>query len=374
MGTYGLIRPFYKGRQKLNLGVLVPAVVLSIFGVLMIYSASNYNALKTYGDEFFFFNKQLIGLCFGVLMLVFTYFFDYHLLLKFRYIALIVGVVLLGAVFIPGVGIENYGAKRWIGFGGFSFQASEIAKFCFIVFCAGYLSKNQQKIQSFCGILPILCVGFLYCVLIMLEPNMSITMCVGVTMLVLLLVGGAKIKHLIFLFIPLLLLIPILILIEPYRILRILAFLDPWASPQGEGFQLIQSLYSLGSGGLFGVGFLNSRAKYSFLPFSESDFIFSIIGEEFGFIGAVFVLLVFLVLIVSGYKIASKSRDRFGCFLATGITTIILVQVFFNVAVVSGLVPPTGLPLPFVSFGSTSLVVFLAAVGVLLNIHRQSRV
>lgn len=363
---------FYKGGQPINIGVVVPAILLSVFGVLMIYSASNYNASKIYENELFFLNKQLIGLLVGIFALFFTYFLDYHVLLKFRYIALVLGVVLLSAVFIPGIGIENYGAKRWIGFGSFSFQASEVAKFCFIVFCAGCLSKKQQKIQTFLGVLPVLAAGFLYCVLIMLEPNMSITVCVGGTMLVLLLVGGAKIKHLILLLVPLLLLVPVLILIEPYRLLRVMAFLDPWASPQGEGFQLIQSLYSLGSGGFFGVGFLNSRAKYSFLPFSESDFIFSIIGEEFGFIGAVFVLLVFLVLVVSGYKIASKARDRFGCFLAAGISTIILLQVFFNVAVVSGLVPPTGLPLPFVSFGSTSLVMFLAAIGVLLNISKQS--
>ena len=160
---------------------------------------------------------------------------------------------------------------------------------------------------------------------------------------------------------------------EPYRIKRIIAFLDPWASPQGEGFQLIQSLYSLGSGGWFGVGLFNSRAKYSFLPFSESDFIFSIIGEELGLIGAGVVLILFAILIVAGFKIAMRSNTRFGCYMATGITSILAIQVILNVAVVTGLVPPTGLPLPLMSAGGTSLVVFLASIGVLLNIHRQNQ-
>ena len=202
---------------------------------------------------------------------------------------------------------------------------------------------------------------------------MSITICFACLMVVMLLAGGMKIKHLIFLMLPALVLIPILILIEPYRINRIVAFLDPWASPQGEGFQLIQSLYSLGSGGFFGVGLFNSRAKYSFLPFSESDFIFSIVGEELGLVGALVILILYLVLIIAGFKIAIKAQNRFGTFLAVGISSIFAIQVVLNVAVVSGLVPPTGLPLPLMSAGSTSLVMFMAAVGILLNIHKQSK-
>ena len=212
------------------------------------------------------------------------------------------------------------------------------------------------------------------CLLIMLEPNMSITMCVGALMLVMLLLGGMRIKHLACLIVPALLLVPVLIVIEPYRLNRLLAFLNPWASPQGEGFQLIQSLYSLGNGGLFGVGLFNSRQKYNFLPFSESDFIFSIIGEEFGFVGSVAVVLVFFILIYNGYKVALHAPNRFGFLLASGITTILAIQVLLNVAVVTGAIPPTGLPLPFISAGSTSLVVFMSAMGVVLNIAKQSKV
>ncbi len=363
---------FYHGKHSINWFVLVPTIALVVLGIIMVYSASSYTAEQNYGNSMFFVQKQIIGALLGLGVCAFCYFMNYNILVKLRYYALALGIIFLCIVFIPGIGIESYGAKRWIGFGFFSFQASEIAKFCFIIFCAGYMAKNKDRLGTFKGALPVLCAGFIMCFLIMCEPNMSITLCVGALMLVMLLVGGIKLRHLFYLLIPIAVAIPILILIEPYRIYRILAFLDPWASPQGEGFQLIQSLYSLGSGGFFGVGLFNSRAKYSFLPFSESDFIFSIIGEELGFVGAICVLVLFAILIIAGLNIAKKARTRFGCYLATGISAIIAIQAILNVMVVTGLVPPTGLPLPFVSAGSTSLVVFLASVGVLLNIHRQN--
>lgn len=364
---------FVKSKLRINWFVLIPCVLIVLLGIIMVYSASCYNAEKIYGNSMFFAGKQILGAVLGFGVMIFFYFFDYNLLKKIKYIALVFGFVFLAIVFIPGIGIESYGAKRWIGFGSFSFQASEIAKFCFIVFCAGYMTDHKDKMNTFLGIMPILAVGLLMCVLIILEPNMSITICFGLLMIVMLLAGGMRIKHLLILLVPIIILIPILILIEPYRMSRIVAFLDPWSSPQGEGFQLIQSLYSLGSGGLFGVGLFNSRAKYSFLPFSESDFIFSIVGEELGLFGAVCVLGLYLVLIIAGFKIAIKSKNRFGSYLAIGISSIIAIQVVLNVCVVTGLVPPTGLPLPLMSAGSTSLVMFLSAVGILLNIDRQSK-
>ncbi len=363
----------FKGRHSLNWWLIVPTVILVVLGCVMVFSASSYSALKNYGSSTFFLTKQIVGAVLGFLCLTFFYFVDFNILKKIRFVALGVGLLTLAIVFVPGVGIESYGAKRWIGFGAFSFQASEIAKFCFIVFCSGHMAKHAENMNKFKNSLPILLAGFLMCFLIMLEPNMSITICVGVCMIIMLLVGGIKIKHLMFLGIPIILAIPVLILMEPYRISRIMAYLDPWSSPQGEGYQLIQSLYSLGSGGLFGCGLFNSRAKYSFLPFSESDFIFSIVGEELGFVGAVCVLALFCVLIVAGFLVASRSKNRFGCFLATGISSLVAIQVILNVAVVTGLVPPTGLPLPLMSAGSTSLVMFLSAIGILLNIHRQSK-
>ena len=197
---------------------------------------------------------------------------------------------------------------------------------------------------------------------------MSITMCVGLVMLLMLFIGGMPLKYFFLLLIPAAAIVPVLIIIEPYRLNRLSAFLNPWASPQGEGYQLIQSLYALGSGSWFGVGLFNSRQKYLFLPFAESDFIFGVIGEELGFVGAIIIIFVFAVLIYRIIKIAASSRSRFGCYLASGFAGIIAIQMLINIAVVTGSIPPTGLPLPFVSFGGSSLVMFLSAIGVVQSV------
>jgi cell division protein FtsW len=292
--------------------------------------------------------------------------------MKYKWWMVIIGFIVLILVFIPGIGIENYGAKRWIGLPGFTIQASEIAKFCFIVFAGAYMCQHYDKVKSLKGILPVITTGGGMCVLILLEPNMSITICLGLVMLIMLFVGGIRTRHFMMLLIPALCLIPILILIEPYRMSRLVAFINPWANPKGEGYQLIQSLYSLGAGGWFGVGLFNSRQKYLFLPFSESDFIFSIIAEELGLFGAIALLGIFVSLIICGYKIAINSKNRFGCYLATGITSLIAVQVLVNIAVVTGSIPPTGLPLPFISAGSSSIIVLMTSIGILFNINKQN--
>ena len=283
-----------------------------------------------------------------------------------------ISVLLLILVFIPGVGVESYGARRWINLPFFTMQASEIAKFGFIIFTASYMAKHHKKMTTFTGILPVLGVGGLICLLIILEPNMSITICVVLLMFSMLFIGGAKIRHFVLLALPVAAMVPLLIIAEPYRLKRMLAFIDPWAAPLGEGYQLIQSFYSLGSGGLFGLGLFNSRQKYLFLPFSESDFIFSIIGEELGLVGCALVMFAFVLLIARAVRIAQNSTDRFGCYLASGIACIIAIQVLVNIAVVTGSIPPTGLPLPFISAGSSSLIVFCSGVGILQSISRGS--
>ena len=358
--------------NKYSASILCITIALCLFGILMVYSASSYTALQTYGSSTYFMTKQIVGFLIGLVVMIVLSHVNYNFLSRFYIFALILGIALLVLVLIPGVGVTNYGARRWIGFGAFSFQASEVAKFCFIIFCAGYMSKYVERMSTFRGSLPVLFAGLTMCVLVLLEPNMSITICLGVVMIVMLLVGGMNIKHLVGLSIPIACAVPLLIMLEPYRLKRLFAFLDPWASPQGEGFQLIQSLYALGAGGWFGVGLFNSRQKYAFLPFSESDFIFSIIGEEFGFVGALLLLLVFGLLIYLGYRVSINAKDRFGCYLGIGITSILAVQVLLNVAVVSGAVPPTGLPLPFISAGSTSLIVFMAGMGILSNIAQST--
>ena len=221
--------------------------------------------------------------------------------------------------------------------------------------------------------MPVLLYGGLLCGLIIIEPNMSITVCVALLMLAMLLASGMKLKYFLFILIPAIIGAIGLILIEPYRLNRLSAFLNPWASPKGEGYQLLQSLYALGSGGWFGTGIFGSRQKYAFLPFSESDFILSIIGEETGFIGliAFFTLIGFIVF--RGLKIASGAKDLFGYLLATGITLIFGIQVVINALVVSGSIPPTGLPLPLVSSGNTSIIIFMTEFGILYNISKQNK-
>lgn len=361
-----------KNFNKINLAIFLIVLGLGVFGCIMVYSASSYVAEYRYGNPYFYLTKQIVGVALGaVAMLVFSK-INYQKLKKFKWAGIIISIILLALVFIPVIGVENYGARRWINLGFFTIQPSEFAKFAFVLFAAAYLSENYGKVGKFKTLLPVLAVGTLFCILIILEPNMSITMCMGLIMLFMLFVGGARMKHFMILGVPAAAAVPVLILIEPYRIQRFMAFLNPWANPQGEGFQLIQSLYSLGSGNLFGVGLFNSRQKYMFLPFSESDFIFSIIGEELGFFGAIVLILVFAVLIFLLVKVAKNSRDRFGALLALGIASVIAIQVIINLCVVTGMIPPTGLPLPFISAGSTSLIVFMSAIGICLNVAKQS--
>ena len=359
--------------DKTIVSVFVLVLFLVAFGCLMVYSASFYSASVRFDNEYFFLFKQLLGVALGIFAMIFFTFFDYHLLKKFRYIILAVSVVLLILVFVPGFGVQSYGANRWVNILGISLQPSEITKFALILFLASYLSENHEKIKTFKGLLPALIVAGVLCVLVIIEPSMSVTMCLAFLTFFMLIIGGINKKHTL-LFTGLAgLCVPLLIISEPYRMKRLFAFLDPWVSPQGEGFQLIQSLYSLGNGGLFGVGLFESRQKYLFLPFAESDFIFSIIGEEFGLVGSLALIAVFGVLVYFLIKIGLNAKDRFGCLLSCGVGILIAVQTLLNVAVVTGSIPPTGLPLPFISSGGTSVAVFMAGVGVALNVHIQSK-
>jgi cell division protein FtsW len=359
--------------NKNNILLLVLVIGISLFGLLAIYSASFYMAQQNYGDKFFFVKKQAVGLILGVISLLFFMHFDYHKLHKLKWIVLGGSILLLLLVFIPGIGKSNYGANRWISIGGFSIQSSEIAKFGFVVFASSYISTNYNKMKTFKGMMPVLISGGIICALVLLEPNLSVTLCIGCVMLLMLFVGGVKLKYFVIFLLLGLLLLPVLIIIEPYRLRRLVAFINPWANPLEEGFQLIQSLYSLGAGGFWGVGLFNSRQKYLFLPFAESDFILSIIGEEFGFFGILILCIVYILIIAQGIKIALNAKDAFGSYLAFGISSVIGVQMLINFAVVTGSIPPTGIPLPFISAGGTSLIVFMGAIGVVLNVDRQSR-
>lgn len=363
----------YKKRNKGDVSILIVTAMLAFFGVVMVYSASSYNAEIQYGDQFFFMKKQLLGFAIGLPMMLFVARVNPQWLRgkKVRWVFFLLPAFLLALVFVPGVGKTSYGATRWIGVGPITIQPSELAKYGFVVFASAYMADNMQKVRTLKGAIPVLISGGVICVLILLEPNMSVTMCMGFVMLCMLFAGGLRIKYFLMVFFPLLIAVPILIIAEPYRLLRLSAFLDPWASPKEEGYQLIQSLYALGNGGWFGTGLFQSRQKYRFLPFSESDFILSIIGEELGFVGIAILFAVSTFLVWRGVRVAARANDFFSFLVATGITAVYAVQTILNALVVSGAIPPTGLPLPLISSGNTSLIITMSFMGLLYAVSAQ---
>ncbi len=343
-------------------------------GLTMVYSASAIWAEYKFDDSFFFAKRQLLFAGVGVAAMFFIMNVDYWTWRTFAKVIVIICFVLLLLVLIPGIGNVRNGSRSWIGVGAFSIQPSEFMKLAMIAFLAKYLSERQKLITSFTkGLIPSLGIVFLAFGLIMLQPDLGTgTVMVG-TCLVMIFIAGGRISH--FLGLGLLGLggFVALILSAPYRIKRITSFLDPWEDPLGSGFQIIQSLYAIGPGGLFGLGLGQSRQKFFYLPEPQTDFIFAILSEELGFIGGSFVILLFSLLLWRGIRIALGAPDLFGSFLAVGIIAMIAIQVMINIGVVIGLMPVTGITLPFLSYGGSSLTLMLLAVGVLLNISRYSR-
>ena len=307
----------------------------------------------------------------GIVALVVCSFVPMRLVRKMWIVGVVMSVVLLALVFVPGIGIENYGAKRWIGFGGFSMQPSEIAKFAFVLFAAVYMSRADMSRPVCC--LPVLGVGCLLCLLIIAEPNMSITVCMAAVMLAMLFIGGVKAKYFVLLLVPAVVAAPVLIFLEPYRVQRLLAFIDPWASPKGEGYQLIQSLYALGSGGFFGVGLFNSRQKFRFLPFAESDFVFAVIGEELGLVGCLLTLALLTAIVLRCVYVARHAKTRLESYVCIGVAGMIIFQVIVNVGMCLFVMPVIGLTLPFISYGGSSLVMLFAAMGLVSGAHGRAK-
>jgi len=358
------------GKSGLDIPLAFAAVTLAALGLLFIYSASSYSAELEFSDAFHYVKTQAVALALGLFAMFAVSFLDLSKLEKSAFPIYIVSIVLLALVFIPGFGVESYGAKRWLNLGFFTIQPSEYAKFGMIIFIAAFIKK--YGVGKFPRLLTALLMGGAVCALLILEPNMSITICVAAVLFLMVFFGGAKAHHLLLIAVPAIAGGIALVVAEPYRVQRLLAFANPWASPLEEGYQLIQSYYSLGAGGMFGIGLFNSRQKYLFLPFSESDFILSIVGEEAGLVGCALVIALFLFIIARGIIIALRARDRYSAYLCAGVTSMIAVQTLINVAVVCGAIPPTGLPLPFISAGGSSLVAYMSAVGILLSASRAS--
>ncbi|ASN07394.1 stage V sporulation protein E [Virgibacillus necropolis] len=365
----------FKNQSKPDYLLLGLVITLLIIGVIMVFSSSYVMADYNFGDKFFYLKRQLLFVVVGIAAMVFFMMTPYGFWKKYSKLILLGCFVLLGLVLIPGVGLVRNGAQSWIGVGAFSIQPSEFTKLGLIMFLSTYLTYNQKYITSFKkGFFPSIILVFTAFGLIMLQPDLGTGVVLVLTCMVLIFIAGAKLTHFFGLASLGVVAFLLLIISAPYRIKRITAFINPWEDPLGDGFQIIQSLYAVGPGGLMGIGLGNSIQKYFYLPEPQTDFIFAILAEELGFMGGTVVLILFLLLFWRGIKIALTTQDEFGRYLALGITTMLAIQVMINISVVIGLIPVTGITLPFLSYGGSSLTLTLCAVGILLNISRSSTI
>ena len=351
------------------------AVVLLSAGVVMVYSASAIVAADRFHDPYFFLKKQLFWAVLGAGALWVALRVDYRLLEKAVLPLLIVAGVLLVLVLVPPFGQAINGTRRWIRFGPVSFQPAELAKLALVLYLAAFLAKRRGDLTEFrTGAAPALAVAGLLAGLVLVQPDLGNCMTLIVVTFGLLYLAGSPARHLAWVAAPALPLIALAIWMAPYRLRRITAFVDPWSDPRGSGFQIIQSWLALGNGGLVGQGIGGSRQKLFYLPESHTDFIFAIVGEELGFVGAVAMVSLFAVLIWRGLRIGLRAADPFGAYLALGITVLLATQTLVNLGVVTGLLPTKGLPLPFISFGGSALLMTMVATGVLLNISQHANV
>lgn len=353
--------------------LVITILLLLSIGLIMVLSASSPSALSESGDSYKYFNKQLLFAVLGLIAMYVISKIDYRFYRKFYKQAWWISLILLILVMLVGKTVNE--AKRWIYITDtLSFQPSEIVKFLMIIFYAGILTKNRDQLGKFKeGFLKHILLVVPIIALLMLQPHFSASMVIITIVAVMMILAGCKFWH--FLATGGAVGIPGmigLIILEPYRLARVTTFLDPWKDATGTGWQVIQSLYAIGSGGLFGAGLGESKQKYLYIPEPHNDFIFSVLAEELGFVGCVLVILLFAIFIWRGVLIAMKSPDMFGSLIAIGITTMVAIQVILNIAVVTSSVPATGMPLPFFSYGGTALFILLCEMGVLLNISRAS--
>ncbi len=352
--------------------LFVVVVILLSIGVVMIYSTSAIFAQEQYNDSYFFLKRQALWIALGLIGFSLTANVDYHRLRSYSLVLLFVSIALLFMVFLPGLGKSAGGASRWIRFCGVSFQPSELAKFALVIYMADTLARSQRQIQhSWSSLIRPLVICGLVLALIIVQPDLGTMILMGLIIAVLLFAAGVRLRYLFAIVLAALPAVYFLVFSSAYRRRRIVAFLDPWSDPEGTGFQIIQSFIALGSGGITGMGLAQSRQKFYYLPAAHTDFIFSIIGEELGIIGAATIVTLYLALFIFGMRICFKAPDRYGHLLALGIVSIISLQAVINIAVVTGVLPTKGLPLPFISFGGSSMLLNLLAVGILMNIGRH---
>jgi len=359
-------------KKHMDYFLLIAVIVISIFGIIMIYSASSIWAEFKFHDAFKYVKHQGLFFMVGIFVMLFASKIDLAFLKKKSNLILGICFLLLLLVLIPGIGSVRNGSRSWFGIGGFGIQPSEFAKIGLIIYTAKYLEKNQRNMKDVKkGALPIFLVIGVFFLLIMLEPDFGTAMVIALTLICLIFVSGLKISFFVKLGLVGLAGIVGLIIAAPYRMARIVSFLNPWSDPLGAGYQIIQSLYAIGPGGLLGQGFLNSRQKHFYLPEPQTDFIFSIISEEFGFLGVIIVCSFFFFIFYRMIRIGMKARDLFTKYLVFGLALGIFIQASLNLAVVVGLIPVTGVTLPFFSYGGSSLLVSLFSVGLVLNASKK---
>ncbi len=365
----------HTGRQEhavikkagVDIGFLAVVIMLLVFGLIMVFSASYPSANYKYGDGLYFIRKQALWAIIGVGAMLVTMKIDYR---KYKKYAMPIAVVTLVLLVLVLASSPIKGSRRWLGFGSFSFQPSEAAKIAVIIYFAASLSVIREQIRDFKVLLRYIFMLGVVMGLLLLEPHFSVCLIIGAVAVIMLLVAGAKFKHFGMLA---LVAVPLLIAVAmkaDYRMDRLNMYLNPFLDPQGDGWQIIQSLYAIGSGGLFGLGFGNSRQKYMYVSEPQNDFIFAIVCEELGIVGAFVIIILFGILVWRGIKIAINAPDAFGGLLVTGIVSLVGVQTFLNIAVVTKLIPTTGISLPFFSAGGSSLVFLMAAMGMVLNVSK----
>ena len=361
-------------RRLPDLTLLFIVFLLLIIGLVMVYSASHVWAEYKYDDGFFFVKRQLLFASVGVFFMFLIYLVPYTIWKSYVNVILAICFLLLLLVLVPGIGIVRGGAQSWIGVGAFSIQPSEFMKLGLILFLASYLTRYKKEITSFKkGFLYPITLVFIVFGFIMLQPDFGTGVVLVGTCVLMIFISGTRLTYFVYLALIGIVGFTFLIASAPYRISRITAYLNPWEDPLGDGFQIIQSLYAIGPGKLMGVGFGNSLQKFFYLPEPQTDFIFAIIGEEFGFIGATIVIILFFLLCWRGIRISIHALDSFGRYIAFGIISMIIIQVMINISVVIGLIPVTGITLPFLSYGGSSLTLTLCSIGILLNISSYTK-
>ncbi|MDE0267861.1 MAG: putative lipid II flippase FtsW [Acidimicrobiaceae bacterium] len=361
-------------RTGLFLLIFLSVTILVMIGVIMGLSATAAPSLADTNSAWTFFKRHMIGVCAGFLALTIMIRIDYHLWRDIASAGLLIVIGLLAATVIPTFGIMVNGAQRWLKVGPLTFQTSELAKLALVLFVADLLAREGRSIENNRATLrPVMAVTVTLMGLIMLQPHLGGSVMIAIIVITILWFAGTRIRSLVSIGMLGAGAVLMMIVFSPWRRERILGFLNPWDDPLGRGYQPLQSLQALASGGLYGVGLGESRAKWGFLPYAHTDFIFAIIGEELGLFGTLFVILLFGVIGVAGFCVAMRSPDRLGMLLAVGLTTWILMQAAINIGAVSALFPVVGLTLPFLSYGGSSLVVSMTAIGLLLNVARQTK-